>query len=56
MQEMASGMNVAENNAYSAANNSEFGNGTEESLNMKDEAVANPMETDAANGGELGGE
>ena len=56
MQEMASGMNVAENNAYSAANNSEFGNGTEESLNMRDEAVANPMETDAANGGELGGE
>ena len=54
VQEQAQMQDVTANNAYSQQNNEEFGNGTENNLNMTDEAVANPMQTDAANGGELG--
>lgn len=43
-----------ENNMYSAQNNENLSAGTENSMNMSNEAVANPMQTDAANGGELG--
>lgn len=45
---------VNANNAYSARNNEEFGNGTENNLNMTNEGTANPMQTGAANNGELG--
>jgi hypothetical protein len=45
---------VNANNAYSAQNNEEFGNGTEDNLNMNNEGIANPMQTGAANNGELG--
>lgn len=54
VQEQAQMQDVTANNAYSQQNNEEFGNGTENTFNMTDEAVANPMQTDAANGGELG--
>lgn len=54
MQNAASIQNVAENNAYSKENNSDFGNGVEDELNMEREGTANPIQTDAANGGELG--
>ena len=54
VQEQAQMQDVTANNAYSQQNNEEFGNGTENNLNMTEEAVANPMQTDAANGGELG--
>lgn len=56
MNEQASIQNVAENNKYSAQNNAEFGNGTEENLNMENEGTANPIQTDVSNGGELGAE
>ena len=54
VQEQAQMQDVTANNAYSQQNNEEFGNGTENNLNMTEEAVANPMQTDVANGGELG--
>lgn len=54
IQEQSQTQDVNSNNAYSQQNNSEFGNGTEDNLNMTNEAVANPMSTNAANGGELG--
>lgn len=54
IQEQAQMQDVNSNNAYSQQNNEEFGNGTENNLNMTDEGVANPMQTNAANGGELG--
>lgn len=42
-----------DNNMYSTQNNENYGNGTEDNLNMTDEAVASPYETDAANSNEL---
>ena len=54
IQDQAQSQDVNSNNAYSQQNNSEFGNGTEDNLNMTDEAVANPMSVNAANNGELG--
>ena len=54
IQTQTQAQDVNTNNAYSQQNNEEFGNGTENNLNMTDEAVANPMQTRAANNGELG--
>lgn len=54
MQDQTTAQDVNENNAYSAQNNEEFGNGTEDNLNTVNEAVANPMDVAADNGGELG--
>lgn len=54
LQQQATMQDVNENNMYSAQNNENLSNGTEDSMNMNNEAVANPMQTDAANGGELG--
>lgn len=54
LQAQATAQDVNENNAYSAQNNEEFGNGTENDLNMTNEGTANPIQTGAANGGELG--
>lgn len=54
VQEQAQGQDVTSNNAYSAQNNADFGNGTEEELNTVNEGTANPMQTDAVNNGELG--
>lgn len=42
-----------DNNMYSTQNNENYGNGTEDNLNMTDEAVASPYETNAANSNEL---
>ena len=55
IQAQSQGQDVNANNAYSAQNNEEFGNGTEDNLNMSNEGTANPMQTGAANNGELGG-
>lgn len=55
IQAQSQTQDVNENNAYSARNNEEFGNGTENNLNMTNEGTANPMQTGAANNGELGG-
>ena len=54
LQQQTTMQDVNENNMYSAQNNENLSNGTEDSMNMNNEAVANPMQTDAANGGELG--
>lgn len=54
LQAQATAQDVNENNAYSAQNNEEFGNGTENDLNMTNEGTANPIQTGVANGGELG--
>lgn len=54
VQAQAQSQDVTANNAYSQQNNAEFGNGTEENLNTVNEGVANPMQTGAANNGELG--
>jgi hypothetical protein len=54
LQQQTTMQDVNENNMYSAQNNENLSNGTEDSMNMSNEAVANPMQTDAANGGELG--
>ena len=54
IQTQTQAQDVNTNNAYSQQNNEEFGNGTENNLNMTEEAVANPMQTGAANNGELG--
>lgn len=44
-----------DNNMYSAQNNANLsGNGTEDNLNMSNEGTANGIQTDVANGGELG--
>lgn len=54
LQQQTTMQDVNENNMYSAQNNENLSSGTEDSMNMNNEAVANPMQTDAANGGELG--
>lgn len=54
IQAQSQGQDVNANNAYSAQNNEEFGNGTEDNLNMRNEGTANPMQTGVANNGELG--
>ena len=54
IQTQSQTQDVNANNAYSARNNEEFGNGTENNLNMTNEGTANPMQTGAANNGELG--
>jgi hypothetical protein len=54
LQQQTTMQDVNENNMYSAQNNENLSNGTEDSMNMNNEAVANPMQTDVANGGELG--
>ena len=54
LQNQTTVQDVNENNMYSAQNNENLSNGTEDTMNMSNEAVANPMQTDAANGGELG--
>lgn len=54
IQQQSQAQDVTSNNAYSQQNNEEFGNGTENNLNMTDETIANPMQTGAANNGELG--
>ena len=54
IQAQSQTQDVNANNAYSAQNNEEFGNGTEDNLNMNNEGTANPMQTGAANNGELG--
>lgn len=54
IQAQSQTQDVNANNAYSAQNNEEFGNGTEDNLNMTNEGTANPMQTGAANNGELG--
>lgn len=54
IQAQSQAQDVNENNAYSAQNNEEFSNGTENNLNMTNEGTANPMQTGAANSGELG--
>lgn len=54
IQAQSQTQDVNANNAYSARNNEEFGNGTENNLNMTNEGTANPMQTGAANNGELG--
>lgn len=54
IQAQSQTQDVNANNAYSAQNNEEFGNGTENNLNMTNEGTANPMQTGAANNGELG--
>ena len=54
LQNQTTAQDVNENNMYSAQNNENLSAGTEDSMNMTNEAVANPMQTDAANGGELG--
>lgn len=41
------------NNMYSPQNNEMLQSGTEDSMNMTDEGTANPMQTGAANGGEM---
>jgi len=48
MQKQATAQDTSLNNAYAQ-------NGTEDSLNMTNEGTANPMQTSAANSGELGG-
>lgn len=48
MQEQATAQDTSLNNAYAQ-------NGTEDNLNMNNEGTANPMQTSAANSGELGG-
>jgi hypothetical protein len=48
MQEQATAQDTSLNNAYAQ-------NGTEDNLNMSNEGTANPMQTSAANSGELGG-
>lgn len=53
-QAQAQSQDVTSNNVYSAQNNAEFGNGTEDNLNMNNEATANPMQTSAASGSEIG--
>lgn len=47
MQQQATQQDVNENNAYSARNNEEFGNGTEDELNMVNEGVSNPYQIGA---------
>lgn len=54
LQDQATSQDVNENNAYSAQNNEEFGNGTENNLNMTNEGVSNPYDVSADNSGELG--
>ena len=54
IQQQAQSQDVTANNAYSAQNNAEFGNGMEDELNTVNEGTANPMQTGAANNGELG--
>lgn len=54
IQAQSQTQDVNANNAYSEQNNEEFGNGTENNLNMTNEGTANPMQTGAANNGELG--
>lgn len=53
LQNQASGQDVELNNQYSAQNNENFGNGTENEMNMVNEGVANPYDTSADNSGEL---
>ena len=54
IQQQSQSQDINANNAYSAQNNAEFGNGTENELNTVNEGIANPMQTGAANNGELG--
>lgn len=42
-----------DNNMYSTQNNENYGNGTEDELNMVTEGTANPIDVGAANNGEL---
>lgn len=55
MQNQTTEQDVNENNAYSAQNNEEFGNGTEDNLNTVNEGTANPYDVSADNDGELDG-
>lgn len=54
LQAQAQGQDVNNNNKYSAQNNQEFGNGTENELNTVNEGTANPIQTDVINQTELG--
>ena len=54
LQSQAQGQDVNSNNKYSAQNNQEFGNGTENELNTVNEGTANPIQTDVINQTELG--
>ena len=56
LQQQTTMQDVNENNMYSAQNNENLSSGTENNMNMTNEGTANPMQTDAANNGELGGE
>ena len=56
LQQQTTMQDVNENNMYSAQNNENLSSGTENTMNMVNEGTANPMQTDAANNGELGGE
>ena len=56
LQQQTTMQDVNENNMYSAQNNENLSSGTENNMNMTNEGVSNPMQTDAANNGELGGE
>ena len=56
LQQQTTMQDVNENNMYSAQNNKNLSSGTENTMNMVNEGTANPMQTDAANNGELGGE
>ena len=55
LQQQSTMQDVNENNMYSAQNNENLSSGTENNMNMTNEGVANPMQVNAANGGELGG-
>lgn len=46
-QQQTTQQDVNENNAYSSQNNEEFGNGTENELNMTNEGVSNPYQINA---------
>ena len=56
LQQQTTMQDVNENNMYSAQNNENLSSGTENTMNMVNEGTENPMQTDAANNGELGGE
>ena len=48
LQNQTNAQDVNQNNMYSAQNNENFGNGTEDNMNMVNEGVANPYETGTA--------
>ena len=56
LQQQTTMQDVNENNMYSAQNNENLSSGTENTMNMVNEGVSNPMQVSAANNGELGGE